>query len=221
MLGISGVESGKAAPLTGGLPGAVEHVLAVVEPPSGLIGEMVPVALPPPAVEVVADVPSGNGAIPFVLVTAGAAIMPSAVVVPAVVGTAPVVTGADEVACAGIGEQLTLVPAVVGSSASGTGARVVSGAPGCVAAENGPGPVRGDDTIAPGVDGIPMAVVPMVETCAIHALPPSRNAIIAPRKDRIATDSLVSLQATDDGSCASLSTSPAVVAARPCGRRPD
>jgi hypothetical protein len=181
-------------------------------------------------VEVVADVPSGNGAIPFVLVTAGAAIMPSAVVVPAVVGIvvmpavvgiALVVTGADEVACAGIGEQLTLVPAVVGSSASGTGASVVSGAPGCVAAENGPGLVRGDDTIAPGVDGIPMAVVPMVETCAIQALPPSRNAIIAPRKDRIATDSLVSLQATDDGSCASLSTLPAVVAARLCGRRPD
>jgi hypothetical protein len=37
-------------------------------------------------------------------------------------------------------EQVATVPGVVGSEASGTGARVVSGVPGCVAAENGPGP---------------------------------------------------------------------------------
>jgi hypothetical protein len=59
-----------------------------------------------------------------------------------------------------------LVPGAVGSSASGTGANVVSGAAGWVVDENGLGPYRGDETIAPGVDGRPMAVVPMVETCA-------------------------------------------------------
>jgi len=84
------------------------------------------------------------------------------------------VTGPDEVICVGdakvvcadTGEQLMLVPGAVGSSASGTGANVVSGAAGWVVDENGLGPLRGDETIAPGVDGRPMAVVPMVETCA-------------------------------------------------------
>jgi hypothetical protein len=54
----------------------------------------------------------------------------------------------------------------VGSEASGTGASVVSGTAGWVVAENGLGPLSGDVTIAPGVDERPMAVVPMVETCA-------------------------------------------------------
>jgi hypothetical protein len=95
------------------------------------------------------------------------------------------ITGIDVMVCAGDREQLTLVPAMVGSSASGTGARVVSGAPGSVAAENGLGPVRGDDTIAPGVDGIPIAVVPTVETCAAQLPPPSSNAVMAYRRVRI------------------------------------
>jgi hypothetical protein len=69
-------------------------------------------------------------------------------------------------------EQVTTVPGVVGSDASGTGASVVSGAPGRVVAENGLGPLSGEVTIAPGVDGRPMAVVPMVETCAKPALQP-------------------------------------------------
>src|SRR4051794_17289806 len=73
------------------------------------------------------------------------------------------------------GEQVTTVPGVVGSEASGTGANVVSGAPGCVAAENGLGPLSGEDTIAPGVDESPIPVVPIVETCARPAShPPSR-----------------------------------------------
>jgi hypothetical protein len=63
-------------------------------------------------------------------------------------------------------EQVTTVPGVVGSEASGTGANVVSGAPGSVATENGLGPLSGEDTIAPAVDESPIAVVPMVETCA-------------------------------------------------------
>ena len=64
------------------------------------------------------------------------------------------------------GGQVTTVPGIVGFSASGTGASVVSRVPGSVAAENGLGPFSGDETIAPGIDGIPMAVVPIVETCA-------------------------------------------------------
>jgi hypothetical protein len=60
--------------------------------------------------------------------------------------------------------QVTTVPGVVGSEASGTGASVVSAAPVWVVAENGLGPLSGDVTIAPGVDGSPMAVLPMVET---------------------------------------------------------
>jgi hypothetical protein len=66
-----------------------------------------------------------------------------------------------------VGTQLTLVPGSVGSCASGGEARVIAGAPETVVAEkrlvNGPGPASGDDTTAPGVVGIALAVVPMVE----------------------------------------------------------
>lgn len=61
--------------------------------------------------------------------------------------------------------QVTTVPGIVGSEASGTAANVVSGAA-WVNAENGLGPLSGEDWIAPGVDGRPIAVLPMVETCA-------------------------------------------------------
>jgi hypothetical protein len=81
-------------------------------------------------------------------------------------------------------EQVTTVPGMVGSEASGTGANVVSGTPGRVVAENGLGPLSGEVTIAPGVDGRPMAVVPMVETCARLALQPNSRA--AANKRRIA-----------------------------------
>ena len=70
-------------------------------------------------------------------------------------------------------EQVTTVPGVVGSEASGTGANVVTGVPGCVVAENGLGPLSGDVTIAPGVEERPMAVLPMVETCARQAVQPA------------------------------------------------
>jgi hypothetical protein len=82
-------------------------------------------------------------------------------------------------------EQVTTVPGIVGSEASGTGANVVSGAPGWVVAENGPGPLSGDVTIAPGVDESPMAVVPMVETCAKLAVGPNSTAAAMNRKRRI------------------------------------
>jgi hypothetical protein len=66
--------------------------------------------------------------------------------------------------------QVTTVPGVVGSEASGTGASVVSGEFGWVVAENGLGPLRGEVTIVPGVVGRPMAVLPMVDTCAKQAV---------------------------------------------------
>jgi hypothetical protein len=79
-----------------------------------------------------------------------------------VTGTA----GVSGVICPVGVEQVTTVPGIVGSEANGTGASVVSGVPGCVVAENGLGPLSGEVTIVPGVDESPMAVVPMVETCA-------------------------------------------------------
>jgi hypothetical protein len=86
-------------------------------------------------------------------------------------------------------EQITTVPGVVGSEASGTGASVVSGVPGWVVAENGLGPLSGDVTIVPGVDGRPMAVLPMVETCARQALQPVSRMAVVNSKRRIATPS--------------------------------
>jgi hypothetical protein len=180
-------------PVTGGgtgIGGAVTSPRTVAE-----IGGVTAVVLP------VADIEVAPGA-----VMAGVAIVPIADVEVTATGA---VVGTIVVVGAGNGEQLTLVPAMVGSSASGSGARVVTGAPGWVAAENGLGPVSGDDTIAPGVDGIPMAVVPMVETCATQLLLASSNAVIAYRKRRM------------ESVPASWSVQPAAFAERPCCRRPD
>src|SRR5450631_1284529 len=82
-------------------------------------------------------------------------------------------------------EQVTTVPGVVGSEASGTGANVVSGTPGWVVAENGLGPLSGEITIAPGVDESPMAVVPIVETCARLRLQPNIKPAAVNSKCRI------------------------------------
>jgi hypothetical protein len=81
--------------------------------------------------------------------------------------------------------QVTTVPGVVGLEAGGTGASVVSGASGWVADENGLGPLSGEDTIAPGVDESPIAVVPMVETCARLASHPARRATVTNSKHRM------------------------------------
>jgi hypothetical protein len=62
--------------------------------------------------------------------------------------------------------QVTTVPGMVGFDASGTGAKVVSGAPDMVAAENGPGLFSGCVTMAPGTVGRLIAVLPAVATCA-------------------------------------------------------
>ena len=85
--------------------------------------------------------------------------------------------------------QVTTVPGVVGSEASGTGASVVSGTPGWVAAENGLGPLSGEDRTVPGVDGRPMAVLPMVETCARQTWALNSKAAVVNNKRRIAIGS--------------------------------
>jgi hypothetical protein len=82
--------------------------------------------------------------------------------------------------------QLTTVPGTVGLEASGTGASVVSGEFDRVVAENGLGPLSGDVTIVAGVVGSPMAVLPMVETCATTALQPASKMAIVNSKRRIA-----------------------------------
>jgi len=163
-LAIVGVESGKAVALSVGFPGVDVHPVGITGLPSGEAGAIVPMLLPiiPGAVEV------------------------EGVMTP-VVDVDPTASGAGVVVVIWIAgaEQLMLVPGVVGSSASGTGARVVTGAPGSVVAENGPGPFSGDETMAPGVEGIPIAVVPIVETCATAAVPYASSATIAVGKYRI------------------------------------
>jgi hypothetical protein len=44
-----------------------------------------------------------------------------------------------------------------------------------------------DVTIAPGVDGRPIAVLPMVETCARQALQPNNRAVAVNIKRRMAS----------------------------------
>jgi hypothetical protein len=109
-------------------------------------------------------------------------IVPAAVDGREVTGTA----GVPGVICPVGVEQVRTVPGMVGSEASGSGASVVSGAPGWVVAEKGLGPLSGDVTIAPGVDESPMAVVPMVETCATPTLQPISRATAVNSKRRIA-----------------------------------
>jgi hypothetical protein len=84
-------------------------------------------------------------------------------------------------------EQITTVPGIVGSEARGTAVNVVSRVPGWVVAENGLGPLSGDVTIVPGVDERPIAVVPMVETCARQALQPNSRATANKRRIAIAS----------------------------------
>jgi hypothetical protein len=83
----------------------------------------------------------------------------------AVTGT----TGVPGVICPVGVAQVTTVPGIVGSEVSGNGANVVSGVPGWAIVENGLGPLSGEDWIVPGVEKRPMAVLPMVETCARQA----------------------------------------------------
>ena len=114
---------------------------------------------------------SKSGAV-VVDVVAGAADIVGAAETDGIVPIVPPITDMEVTVTAGVPgaicpvgvAQVTTVPGVVGSEASGTGASVVSAAPVWVVAENGLGPLSGDVTIAPGVDGSPMAVLPIVET---------------------------------------------------------
>ena len=141
---------------------------------------------------------SVSGAVVLSVVVAGTADIVGAAetdgivpVVPPIIDTEVTGTAAVPGAICPVGvEQVTTVPGVVGSEASGTGARVVSGMPGWAVDENGLGPLSGDVTIVPGVDGRPMAVLPMVETCARQALQPaSKMAVDVNSKRRIANPS--------------------------------
>jgi hypothetical protein len=150
------------------------------------------------------------GAIVLPVELGGAADAAGAAETDGVVPVVPPIADMDVTGTAGVAgaicpvgvEQVTTVPGVVGSEASGTGANVVAGAPGWVAAENGLGLLSGEVTIVPGVDESPMAVVPMVETCARLVLQPSSRAAAINSKCRIASSAR--------------SSSSAVCAPRPC-----
>jgi hypothetical protein len=114
-------------------------------------------------------------------------------VVPAVDMEATGTAGVPGAICPVGVEQVTTVPGIVGSEASGTGANVVAGAPSWVVAENGLGPLSGDVTIVAGVDESPMAVVPIVDTCARLAVQPNSRAAVANSRRRIAISSFVTI----------------------------
>jgi hypothetical protein len=128
---------------------------------------------------------------------AGAADVVSAADIGGIVPVVPAVDDRDVIGTAGVPgvicpvgvEQVTTVPGIVGSEASGTGASVVTGVPGCVVAEKGLGPLSGDVTITPGVDERPMAVLPMVETCARQAVQPASMMAVVNSKRRISIPS--------------------------------
>jgi hypothetical protein len=159
----------------------------------GGTGIVVPGSVDMKDVKGVAD--SNNGAVPLfagVEEAAGADVV-GAADTDGIDPVAPPTTDIDVTGTAGVPgvicpvgvEQVTTVPGVAGSEASGTGASVVSGVPGWVVAENGLGPFRGDVTIVPGVDGRPMAVLPMVEICARPALQPASKIAVVNSKRRI------------------------------------
>jgi hypothetical protein len=191
--------SGEAAALVSAFPGAAVHELPGWAIPSGGAAATVPVALPLTAPTIITGIAGGKttgwlvpeviGAafdMGVVIVPSGLAVLvPTALVAAAGLAATPVEVTliTDGESATAVGEQLRLVPGIVGSCASGGEARVVAGAPGTVAAENrlvnGLGPPKGDDTIAPGVVGIPSPVVPIVDICAIELPPPSKSSIIA------------------------------------------
>lgn len=190
--GISGVEAGKAAALVSVFPGADVHELPGVELPSAGAGATVPVVLPVTVPTMVTGMPAGRvGNGPVLLVETAVPNMPpiAPMALVAAAGFAETVLvvavtlATDGESSTSVGAQFTVVPGNVGSCASGGEARVVAGAPGTVEAEkrlvNGLGPVSGEDTMAPGVVGMAMAVVPMVETWARQLLLAARRAAAA------------------------------------------
>jgi hypothetical protein len=117
LLGISGVESGKAAALVGGPPGVELHTV-VDELPSGDTGDTAPVVLPTIGVGIVPNGVAGISAVDDIVVVDGVivAVLP-AMDVETVLGTADdvdtggaVVEGAGRAGTAGGGGTGTVVP---------------------------------------------------------------------------------------------------------------
>jgi hypothetical protein len=166
-----------------------DDAIGTVEPGKSVINDVAGVAdSKSGAVELAAE--DAEEVVGTTDVVGGADIEVVVPVVPPVADMAVTCTvGVPGVICPVGVEQITTVPGVVGSEASGTGASVVSEAPGWVVAENGLGPLSGDVTIAPGVVERPMAVLPMVETCARQAVHPASMVTIVNSKRRISIPS--------------------------------
>ena len=217
--GMSGVAGGKDAALVREFPGADMQVLPVAKLPGGDAAASVPVVLPPTEPRIRTGIAGARTSGGVVIAPGGMAVEPgigaAPIVLIEVIGLAGVLVPVDvtlftdgEISSAA-GEQLMLVPGSVGSCASDGAAKVVAGAPGTVAAEkrlvNGPGPEKGDDTIAPGVVGSPIAVVPRVDVCARQ--PPQLSA----RNVVTSSNLRMSKQLSDF-----VTTSRAQAAAQPC-----
>jgi hypothetical protein len=186
---MSGVVGGSVEALARAFPGADVHEAPGEKFPGEVTIVTVPVLLPLTEPRIATGIAGGRtvGGVALGLVCAliepGMRLAPRVFIVltglaeTAVVVEVTLITDGESSCVAG--EQFTLVPGKVGSSANGGAARVVAGAPGTVADEkrlvNGLGPVKGDETIAPGVVGSAIAVVPMVDTCAKQLLQPSQS----------------------------------------------
>jgi hypothetical protein len=126
--GISGVDSGKTAPVIGGPPGSELHT-TVGWLPTGGAGATVPVELMPIGVRMVP-----NGVAGIIMVDAGIV----AAEVGVIVAVAPPIADMEVIGTAGLPDticgigvpQVTNVPGVAGLEANGTGANVVTGVPG-------------------------------------------------------------------------------------------
>lgn len=192
--------SGRIVALVSAFPGAEVHEVAGTGFPSALVLVTVPVVLPLSELKIITGMAGGKtsgGDVIGVVAAAGdggkMVVLIGLVVADIVTDEPPLfveVTLITDGESVNVGaEQFTLVPGMVGFSASDGVAKVVTGAPGTVAGENrlvnGPGPPRGDDTIAPGVVGIAIWVVPRVETCARELPPPSTSIVITQKKIRM------------------------------------
>jgi hypothetical protein len=194
------VVSGRTVALVSAFPGAEVHEVAGTGFPSALVPVTVPVVLPLSEPKIITGKAGGKTSGGVVIADIGAAGDTGIVVTlvglivediwlddALVFADVTLITDGETVNVGA--EQFTLVPGMVGFSASVGAARVVAGAPGTVAGENrlvnGPGAPRGDDTIAPGVVGIAIWVVPRVETCASELPPPRTSIVITQKKIRM------------------------------------
>jgi hypothetical protein len=192
--GMSGVTGGRVAALVSALPGADVHEPLGAQLPGDDAVVVVPVVLPLSEPSISTGIAGAIRGVVIELI--GAVVEPGAPMgFITEVGYADTLLLVDvtlntdgEISCVA-GEQFTLVPGRVGSFANGAAAKVVTGAPGMAAAEkkltNGLGPVKGEDTIAPGVVGNPIAVVPTVDICAKQLPWPSKRTVVAQSKVRI------------------------------------